>query len=53
MDEVDRRGEALVSCPLGCAFLLLVEQLGYDPEVAAGPVTSFHLLAEALDGVCV
>lgn len=53
MDEIDRRADALVSSPIGCAFLIEVERLGGNPELGADPVRSFHLVGRAVIDVTV
>lgn len=46
--EIDSQVEALLNAPLGCAFLLAIEESGLSPNVAAQPEMSIRLVAEAI-----
>lgn len=48
MDDLDARVEALLAAPLGCAFLLAVDESRLTPAQAAEPGTTFAAAARAI-----
>jgi hypothetical protein len=49
--ELDRRVAAFLAAPAGCAFLLVVEESGLDPAVAARLEVGVHVAAVALSEI--
>ena len=49
MDELEKRADALLRSPLGCAFLLAISEAELPLEAIADPQTSLRLAAECAD----
>jgi hypothetical protein len=49
MDELSSHVEALLGAPVGCAFLLAVQESGLTPTQAAHPATTFAVGAVAIN----
>lgn len=49
--DLDRRIAAFIAGPAGCAFLLIVEEAGIAPAVAARPEVAVHVAAVALAAI--
>jgi hypothetical protein len=46
--DIDSQVETLLNAPLGCAFLLAIDESGLRPNVAAQPEMSLRVVAEAI-----
>lgn len=44
--DVDAKIDELTASPLGCAFLLIVNESGISADIAATPAVSLRALAE-------
>lgn len=51
MTDAHERAEALCRAPVGCAFLLVVEDLGLAPESVVHPVVAWNIAAIAVEQV--
>ena len=49
MDDLKNRVEGILNSPIGCDFLLSVEESGLTPKEVGDPLNSFWLAAESED----
>ena len=48
MQEIERRTEAILKSPLGCAFMMGAHESAIEPEALAAPELSLRLAAESI-----